>query len=83
MTLPLFESPLPAATTRLGKVARHFAAHPGQWVDGLAFEGIGGRYAWRSRIAECRTKLGMRIDNRQQRRPDGSVRSEYRYQPEG
>lgn len=58
--------------TRLGyreSVAAYFRARPGQWIDGLVFEGIGGKYAWRTRVSECR-KLGMTIDNRQRQRHD-------------
>ena len=63
-------------------VASTFKARAGEWIDGLALETIGGRYAWRSRISDCR-QLGMVIENRQRRRPDGSVISEYRYVPPG
>jgi len=62
-------------------VASTFKARAGEWIDGLALETVGGRYAWRSRISCCRTQLGMTIENRQRRRPDGSVISEYRYVP--
>ena len=62
-------------------VASTFRQRAGEWIDGLALETIGGRYAWRSRVSGCRTQLGMTIENRQRRRPDGSVISEYRYVP--
>jgi hypothetical protein len=61
-------------------VASTFRQRAGEWIDGLALETIGGRYAWRSRVSDCR-QLGMVIENRQRRRPDGSVISEYRYVP--
>lgn len=61
-------------------VAQTFRARPGEWIDGLALEQVGGRYAWRSRVSDCR-QLGMRIENRQRKRPDGSTLSEYRYTP--
>lgn len=66
------------------RVADHFKAHAGEWIDGRDFEAIGGRYAWRSRISNCRTQLGMVIENRQRqvKRANGEsyTISEYRYQ---
>jgi hypothetical protein len=63
------------------RVAAYFRARPGEWIDGLALEQIGGRYAWRSRVSECRASYGMRIVNRLRKRADGSTISEYRYEP--
>ncbi len=67
------------------KVAAHFKAHPNTWIDGRAFMRIGGIYGSRSRIADCRTELGMTIENRQSRAraADGSwfTVSEYRFVP--
>jgi hypothetical protein len=67
------------------RVAEYFKARPHLWIDGLAVGDIGGRYAWRSRISNCRTKRGMRIDRRQRigTTADGRryVISEYRYVP--
>ena len=37
----------------------------GAWIDGRELATIGGSYAWRSRISDCRTQLGMQIENRQ------------------
>lgn len=42
---------------------------------------VAGCYASRTRISDCRVKLGMQIDNRQRSRLDGSTISEYRYVP--
>jgi hypothetical protein len=66
------------------KVAAYFRAHPGAWIDGRVLETIGGRYAWRSRVSDCRTRLGLTIENqvRTLRGADGTVLtrvSEYRY----
>ncbi len=47
-------------------VAEHFRAHPNAWIDGLTLSGIGGAYAWRTRVSNCRTELGMQIENRVQ-----------------
>ena len=73
------------SVTLRDRVAHYFRAHPGEWIDGRVFMQVGGAYASRSRIAECRTQLGMNIENQQRRfrRDDGSryVISEYRYVP--
>jgi hypothetical protein len=63
------------------RVADHFKAHAGQWIDGLVLEDIGGKYAWRTRVSDCRKQLAMQIDNRIETRADGSKRSLYRYVP--
>jgi hypothetical protein len=68
------------------RVARYFAAHPHQWIDGMTLENIGGRYAWRSRVSDCRTELGMVIENRQRKEWNSLLacfftKSEYRYVP--
>ena len=70
--------------TRLESVASWFQAHPGEWIDGRVLEMFGGRYAWRSRVSDCRTRLGLTIENRVRilRGDDGRVLtriSEYRY----
>jgi hypothetical protein len=62
------------------KTAAYFTAHPGVWLDGRDFTTISGAYAWRSRIADCRTQLGMCIENRQRRLGKATV-SEYRFTP--
>ena len=46
---------------------------------------VGGKFASRTRISECRTKLGMNIVNRQRMvdTPIGNYRvTEYAYMPE-
>jgi len=60
-------------------VAALFKAQPGIWLDGLTIAQVGGAYASRTRISECRTQLGMRIENRVRTLSNGSRRSEYRY----
>ena len=70
-------------------VAKFLREHPGEWIGAVAFERIGGRQAWRTRISECRRELGMTIENRTRRVResdcDGIGReytfSEYRYVP--
>jgi hypothetical protein len=55
--------PRGTAVTLTEKLAAHFQSHPNVWLDGKALE-FAGRYAWRSRVSDCRTKLGMNIENR-------------------
>lgn len=62
------------------RVADYLKSHAGQWVDGLVLQEIGGRYAWRSRVSDCRTQLGMVVENRQRKVGERTV-SEYRYRP--
>ena len=67
------------------KVAEHFRARPLVWIDGISLEPIGGKYAWRSRVSDCRLELGMDIRNRQTHFKEGGKRwtvSEYCYFPE-
>jgi len=75
---------MPRATF-VHRVAEHFKVHVGQWIDGRDLEVIGGRYAWRSRVSDCRKFLGMTIENRQRHSigKDGTryTISEYRYLP--
>lgn len=56
------------------RVADYFRAHPNVWVDGRVLMSIGGAYASRTRISDCRRQLGMTIDNRVRtvKRKDGS-----------
>ena len=73
------------AMTFTEKVAAYFLAHEGEWLDGELFRPVGGKYAYRSRISDCRTNLGMHIENRKRLvgRRDGTpcadCVSEYRY----
>jgi hypothetical protein len=71
--------------TFTNRVAAYFKAQPNVWIDGVALETVGGRYAWRSRVSDCRTALGMDIQNRQQRQTDADGRtwviSWYMYTP--
>lgn len=66
-------------TTYRDAVADLFRARAGQWIDGLELARAGGAYAWRSRVSDVRTQLGMVIENRQ-RKVGKRVVSEYRYQ---
>lgn len=46
------------------RVAEFLRQHPNEWIPAVRFEDIGGRQAWRTRLAECRTIYGMDIENR-------------------
>ena len=73
-----------SALTFTERVRDTFLARPGEWIDGLELERIGGRYAWRSRVSDARRYYGLTIENRLQRvTVDGQtfVRSLYRYVP--
>jgi len=67
-------------TTYRDLVAHYFKAHRGLWIDGNQLAAIGGCYAWRSRVSDCRTQLGMAIENRQRKVGRRTV-SEYRFVP--
>ena len=73
--------PMAPLTTRMGRVAQFFHENPDIWIDGMRLAQIGGSYAWRTRVSECRG-LGMDIENRQ-RHEGKRVISEYRYRPAG
>lgn len=66
------------------RVADLFLSRPNVWIDALELQEIGGRLGSRTRISNCRTELGMCIENRLRRETgDGSsyIISEYRYVP--
>lgn len=76
------------AVRRLGnrdRVAHLFRDRAEVWLDSRLLEQVGGRCAWRTRISELRTQMGMTIENRQRRNVlengDVTVLSEYRYVP--
>ena len=61
-------------------VAALFRTLPGNWIDGDSISQIGGK-GWITRVSDCRTQLGLMIENRRQRERDGSTLSQYRYLP--
>jgi len=62
-------------------VAHYFKAHPDVWIDGLELARIGGAYAWRTRVSECRD-LGMVIENDVRQMPNTRRKvSLYRFVP--
>ena len=73
------------------KLAAHFKANVGRWIDGRELATVAGAYAWRTRVSELRKAPWlMTIENREMRgrRLTASnewrnvVTSEYRYVPE-
>jgi len=61
-------------------VALYFRTRPNVWIDAVSLEFVGGRQAWRSRVSDCRTDLGMTIENRLRKVGEITI-SEYRYLP--
>ena len=62
-------------------VARYFKAHPHTWVSAYTLMQIGGALAFRTRVSECRTQLGMTVENKVERDANGVAQSYYRYVP--
>lgn len=71
--------------SKTARVAELFRRQPGRWVDGRELATVGGAYAWRTRLSECRRPpFSLRIENRQRRvvGPGGTfIVSEYRLAP--
>ena len=61
-------------------LAAYLRARSGEWLDGMELAHVGGCYAYRTRLSECRTQLGMTIENRQRKVGQVTV-SEYRFVP--
>ncbi len=63
------------------RVEAYFRQHPNEWVPASTLFIVGGRCAWRTRVADARRIFegeGAVLQNRQQR-VDGAILSEYRY----
>ncbi len=56
------------------RVAALFKSRPDTWIDAIELERVGGRFAWRSRVSDCRLRYGMTIENKQQKRVDTTGR---------
>lgn len=65
------------AMTFAEAVRDYFTTRPNTWINGMTLSHVGGCYAWRSRVSDCRQR-GMTIENRQ-RTVDGHTVSEYRF----
>jgi hypothetical protein len=84
--LPAPRLPDKSSTSLTARVAAFFRAHPHRWIDGRIIAGVGGIYASRTRISECRRPpFNLSIENRVRRvtRPDRQTFrvSEYRFVP--
>lgn len=54
--------------TLCARLAAHFSARPGQWIDGRELGQIAGAYAWRSRVSDLRhPPFNLTIENRQRK----------------
>lgn len=62
------------------RVAEYFKAHPNEWINLEVLMTLGGRYAVRTRISDCRLHLGMTIANKVERDARGVATSYYRYE---
>jgi hypothetical protein len=64
-----------------------FKSRPDQWIDGREIATVGGAYAWRTRISDCRKVYGATIENRIVHKHDHCDvsyswrESQYRYVP--
>jgi hypothetical protein len=73
-------------TPLIARLAAYLRARPGVWIDGRELAGVGGFYAFRSRLSDLRQAPHfMTIENRQRRCTDRDgckfVVSEYRFLP--
>lgn len=71
------------STTRTFRdaVAAYFKANPEKWISAYALMQVGGALAFRTRCSECRTQLGMDIQNKVERDENGVAHSYYQYVP--
>lgn len=68
----------PKGATYRDALAAYFNARPNEWIGGLELARVAGAYAWRTRCSDCRTQLGMNIQNRMRTLENGVKVSEYR-----
>lgn len=63
-------------------IEAYFRKHESEWIPASALMTVGGRMAWRTRVADARRIFageGGVLQNQQTRLTDGSILSEYRY----
>ena len=77
MTQPTLDFTPETPRTFRDRLAAYLLAHQGEWIDGLELARLAGAYAWRTRLSECRTQLGLTVENRQRRMGRRCI-SEYR-----
>lgn len=65
--------------TKLDRTARFFRRHRRRWVSAFALMHVGGWLRWRTSVSECRTLLGMQIENKLTYTKAGTCKSFYRY----
>lgn len=63
------------------RIAEKFRQQPNTWISAYALMQIGGALAFRTRVSECRTQLGMTVENKVERDANGVAQSFYRYRP--
>lgn len=63
------------------QVASVFRAQPHTWISAYALMQVGGALAFRTRVSECRTQLGMNVENKVERDRNGVAQSYYRFLP--
>ena len=66
---------------RTERIAALFRARPNEWLSAYLLMQSGGAMAWRTRVSECRTLLGMQIDSRVERDANGVAVSYYKFVP--
>ena len=62
-------------------VAQVFRAQPNRWLSAYQLMQVGGALAFRTRVSECRTQLGMDVINKVERDANGVAQSFYMYRP--
>lgn len=67
--------------TQTEKLRALFLASPGQWLSMIWLGRIIGAWAVHSRVADCRRRFQMNIENRKELK-DGKSNSFYRYLPD-
>lgn len=68
-----------SAITFRDAVAERFKAQPNTWISAYVLMQVGGALAFRTRVSECRTQLGMIVENKVVRDENGVATSFYRY----
>ena len=53
-----------ARASLTAQLGAYLQDRPNQWIDGRELAKVGGVYAYRTRISDCRTRYGMTIQNR-------------------
>lgn len=64
--------------TALDRTALLLKRNRGRWLNALVLARAGGLLSFRTRVSECRTVLGMDVQNKVERSKRGA-RSFYRY----